>query len=57
MYEGEEEEREANKVTPEGVWDFSDGWHGYRKGLTLLENPKSVELLFDLPMLYTREKL
>lgn len=59
MYEREEEaeEREANKVTLEGIWEFFDGWHWYRKGLTGLENSESVEILFALLTLYTCEKL
>lgn len=52
MYEREEDaeererKREANKVILEGVWEFFDGWHWYRKGLTGLENSESVEILF-----------
>lgn len=53
----ERRERKAYKVTPEGVWEFCDGWHWYRKGLTGQENTESVEILFDLPMLYTWEKI
>lgn len=57
MNERRRREREANKVTLEGVWEFCDGWHWYRKGLTGLENRESVEIIFDLPMLHTCEKL
>lgn len=42
LYEREDEGSEANKVTLEGVWEFCDGWHWYRKGLTGLENSESV---------------